>query len=77
MVKNVKYGSLSLPRETLEDLKLWRQAFCVVRGSNVSFVGMVGEMLEGLRLSNPGVSAEYERIKEIHERNAAGEVGER
>lgn len=58
-----EYVSINLPKELVEDLKLYRKAFSICYAhSDVTYEFMIRGMLDSLEDSDPGVYEEYCRI---------------
>ena len=62
----IEYTPLNLPKTLVEELKVWRLAFCAAHGKTVSYGEMICGMLDTLRESDPAVVDELERIVEKH-----------
>ncbi len=65
MAKN-EYTTLNLPKALVEELKIWRLAFCASYGRTVSYGEMIRSMLDSMEDSDPGVLDELGRILEKH-----------
>lgn len=65
MAKN-GYTTLNLPTSLVEELKIWRMAYCSAYGRTVSYSEMLRGMLDTLNKFEPGVVEELERIIEKH-----------
>lgn len=65
MAKN-GYTTLNLPTSLVEELKIWRMAYCSAYGRTVSYSEMLRGMLDTLDKFEPGVVEELERIIEKH-----------
>ena len=61
-----EYTALNLPKTLVEELKVWRMAFCASYGKQVSYGEMLRGMLDSLEDSDPGVVAEMDRLLEKH-----------
>lgn len=64
MQKNKKeYSAIALPKQLIEELKLWRKAFLVCYPTrDVSYETVIRGMLNALELYEPEVFAEYNRM---------------
>lgn len=62
----VEYTPLNLPKALVEELRVWRLAFCSAYGRTVSYGEMIRGMLDSLEDSDPGVVDELGRILEKH-----------
>ena len=60
------YTALNLPIALVEELKVWRLAFCSSYGKNVSYAEMIRGMLDSLVDTEPGVQEELESILKRH-----------
>ena len=81
----IEYTPLNLPKTLVEELKVWRLAFCASYGRTVSYGEMIRSMLDSMEDSDPGVLDELGRILEKHPelydkmavyRNAPGQEAE-
>ena len=61
-----EYTALNLPKVLVEEMKLWRMAFCASYGKQVSYGEMLRRMLDSLEDSEPGVVAEMDEIIKKH-----------
>ena len=61
-----EYTALNLPKVLVEEMKLWRMAFCASYGKQVSSGEMLRGMLDSLGNSEPGVVAEMDRLIKNH-----------
>ena len=62
----IEYTPLNLPKSLVEELKVWRLAFCSAYGKSVSYGEMIRGMLDSLEDSDPGVVEELDRMVEKH-----------
>ncbi len=62
----IEYTPLNLPKALVEELKVWRLAFCASYGRTVSYGEMIRSMLDSMEDSDPGVLDELGRILEKH-----------
>lgn len=62
----IEYTPLNLPKTLVEELKVWRLAFCASYGRTVSYGEMIRSMLDAIEDSDPGVLDELARILEKH-----------
>ena len=62
----IEYTPLNLPKALVEELKIWRLAFCASYGRTVSYGEMIRSMLDSMEDSDPGVLEELGRILEKH-----------
>lgn len=62
----IEYTPLNLPKALVEELKIWRLAFCASYGRTVSYGEMIRSMLDSMEDSDPGVVDELGRILEKH-----------
>lgn len=62
----VDYTPLNLPKSLVEELKVWRMAFCACYGKTVSYGEMIRGMLDSLEDSDPGVVEELSRMVKKH-----------
>lgn len=62
----IEYTPLNLPKALVEELKIWRLAFCASYGRTVSYGEMIRSMLDSMEDSDPGVLDELGRILEKH-----------
>ena len=61
-----EYTTLNLPKALVEELKVWRMAFCSAYGKQVSYGEMLRGMLDWLEDSDPGVVEEMDRLVKKH-----------
>lgn len=61
-----EYTTLNLPRALVEELKVWRMAYCSAYGKTVSYSEMLRGMLDSLKESNPLVVEEMDRLVQKH-----------
>ena len=61
-----EYTTLNLPRALVEELKVWRMAYCNAYGKTVSYGEMLRGMLDSLIMSNPTVVEEWDRLIKMH-----------
>lgn len=61
-----EYTALNLPKVLVEEMKIWRMAFCASYGKQVSYGEMLRGMLDSLGDSEPGVVAEMDRLIKNH-----------
>lgn len=52
-----KYRTMNLPEDVVEALTVWRQAYGVAKGRNVSYGEIIRGLLEGIRTLEPDVAA--------------------
>ena len=65
MAKN-GYTTLNLPSALVEELRIWRMAFCNAYGKPVSYAEMIRSMLDSLEDSDPSVVEELRIIITKH-----------
>ncbi len=65
MAKN-GYTTLNLPSAVVEELKVWRMAFCNAYGKSVTYADMLRGMLDSLEDSDPSVVEELKIIITKH-----------
>lgn len=58
----IEYTSLNLPKALVEELKIWRMAFCASYGRSVSYGEMIRGMLDCLAEIEPNVVEERDRL---------------
>lgn len=61
-----EYTTLNLPKTLVEELKVWRMAFCAAYGKQISYSEMLRGMLDSLEDSDPGVVEEMDRLVKKH-----------
>lgn len=61
-----EYTTLNLPKSLVEELKVWRMAYCSAYGKTVSYSEILREMLDSLIESNPLVVEEMDRLVKKH-----------
>lgn len=61
-----EYTTLNLPKALVEELKVWRMAFCAAYGKQVSYSEMLRGMLDSLEDSDPDVVEEMDRLVKKH-----------
>ena len=77
-----EYTTLNLPKALVEELKVWRMAFCAAYGKQVSYGEMLRGMINSLKNSDPCVVEELNRLVKKHHdleekmRNFRGAVNE-
>lgn len=62
----IEYTPLNLPKTLVEELKVWRLAFCAAYGKTVSYGEMIRGMLDSLEDSDPAVVDELGTILHKH-----------
>ena len=62
----IEYTPLNLPKALVEELKVWRMAFCTCYGKTISYGEMIRGMLDSLQDSDPGVVEELDRMVKKH-----------
>lgn len=62
----IEYTPMNLPKPLVEELKVWRMAFCACYGKTVSYGEMIRGMLDSLEDSDPGVVEELDLIIKKH-----------
>jgi hypothetical protein len=62
----IEYTPLNLPKTLVEELKVWRLAFCAAYGKTVSYGEMIRGMLDSLEDSDPAVVDELGTILQKH-----------
>ena len=55
MADKIKYMGINLPDSLVEELKVWKMAYSLSSGRNVSYAEMVQDMLGSLKVGNPSV----------------------
>ena len=59
------YTPINLPKELVEELKVWKQAFGIAYGDpSFSYERMIRGMLDSLQVTEPSVVEELERLTE-------------
>ena len=61
-----EYATLNLPKALVEEMKIWRMAFCAAYGKTVSYGQMLRGMLDSLENSEPTVHEELCSLVEKH-----------
>lgn len=61
-----EYTTLNLPKALVEELKVWRMAFCAAYGKQISYSEMLRGMLDSLEDSAPDVVEEMDRLVKKH-----------
>ena len=61
-----EYTTLNLPKALVEELKVWRMAYCSAYGKTISYSEMLRGMLDSLDDSNPLVVEERDRLIQKH-----------
>ena len=52
-----KYRTMNLPADVVEALTVWRQAYGVAKGRNVSYGEIMRGLMDGIRTLEPDVAA--------------------
>lgn len=65
-MSKIEYTPLNLPKSLVEELKVWRLAFCSAYGKTVSYGEMIRGMLDSLEFSQPDVVDELATILHKH-----------
>lgn len=65
-MSKIVYTPLNLPKSLVDELKVWRLAFCTVYGRTVSYGEMIRSMLDCMEDYEPVVVSELGRILEKH-----------
>ena len=66
LMAKIEYTPLNLPKALVEELKIWRLAFCSAYGKTVSYGEMIRGMLDSLEDSDPAVVDELGTILSKH-----------
>ena len=66
LMAKIEYTPLNLPKALVEELKIWRLAFCSAYGKTVSYGEMIRGRLDSLEDSDPAVVDELENILAKH-----------
>ena len=61
-----EYTTLNLPKALVEELKVWRMAFCAAYGKQVSYGEMLRGMINSLKNFDPSVVEELNRLVKKH-----------
>ena len=61
-----EYSPLNLPKELVEELKVWKMAFTAAYGKTISYGEMIRGMLDSLEQTDPNVVEELNTIIEKH-----------
>ena len=65
MADKIKYMGINLPDSLVEELKVWKMAYSLSSGRNVSYAEMVQDMLGSLKVGNQiGRASCRERVSE-------------
>ena len=62
----IEYTPLNLPKTLVEELKIWRLAFCAAYGKTVSYGEMIRSMIDSLDESDRNVVDELDNILSKH-----------
>lgn len=62
----IEYATLNLPKALVEEMKIWRMAFCAAYGKTVSYGQMIRGMLDSIEMSNPAVHEELCALVKKH-----------
>lgn len=62
----IEYATLNLPKALVEEMKIWRMAFCAAYGKTVSYGQMIRGMLDSIEMSNPAVHEELCTLVKKH-----------
>ena len=60
------YTALNLPKDLVEELKVWRQAFMVAYGRTVSYGEMIHTMLGLLDANEPDIVQAMDMLTKAH-----------
>ena len=60
------YTALNLPKDLVEELKVWRQAFILSFGRTVSYGEMIRTMLDHLDTDEPDVTRAMDMLTNAH-----------
>lgn len=60
------YTALNLPKDLVEELKVWRQAFILSYGRTVSYGEMIRTMLDNLDTDEPDVTKAMDMLTKAH-----------
>ena len=58
------YSVLNLPKDLVDELKVWRVAFIAAYRKEMTYADMIRGMLASLPKTNPEVVEEYDKIVE-------------
>lgn len=62
----IEYTPLNLPKTLVEELKIWRLAFCAAYGKTVSYGEMIRSMIDSLDETDRNVVDELDNILSKH-----------
>lgn len=64
MQEKKEYASINLPKEIVDELKLWKVAFAAAYGRSVSYGEMIKGMLVDIKHTAPSVHEEFRGMLE-------------
>ena len=62
----IEYATLNLPKSLVEEMKIWRMAFCAAYGRSMSYAQIIRGMLDSIEYSDPAVHDELCNLVEKH-----------
>lgn len=66
MADKQKYVPICLPESMVEELKVWKMAFSMSYGKNVTYAEMIRGMLDSLQTTEPGVVSALESMVKLN-----------
>lgn len=67
----IKYSGLNLPESLVEELKVWKMAYALAYGRNISYAEMIRKMIDIIPEHDPAVKESVSRLLEMNPELAA------
>lgn len=71
MAMKIKYSGLNLPESLVEELKVWKMAYALAYGRNISYAEMIRKMIDIIPEHDPAVKESVSRLLEMNPELAA------
>lgn len=62
----IEYIPVNLPKPLVEELKIWKRAYCNAYNKQVSYGEMIRGMLDSMEEIEPGVVEELDNMVKLH-----------
>lgn len=66
MTDKQKYVPICLPENLVEELKVWKIAFTMACGKNVTYAEMMRTMIDSLEKTNPDIGRTMDSMKQMN-----------
>jgi len=65
-MSKLKYVSIGLPKDLVEEMKVWKTAFSLAYGRTMSYGEILRGMFDSLQTSDPAVVEELDGMVKMH-----------